>query len=203
MIFSVSNDGIECFLDFGPSSVALTVKDLVQERTICSQETLLQAWSLLLSQRQQFLNNHLVRVPVTRNQRRTHEMRDEVISSVGAQEGLDTSGYQVSADLDVVEFYWEVDQLDVDAVFRMGIDTPFSATAFDDLEIGGSAEDPILHDEEEEKENFPPPTTPVLERPTQPPALLRSRLFGTRIENVPDFVIENCFNRYYRVCVSI
>ena len=45
-------------------------------------------------------------------------MRDEVLSSVGAQEGLDTSGYQVSAHLDDVEFYWENDQLDVDAVFR-------------------------------------------------------------------------------------
>ena len=36
-------------------------------------------------------------------------MRDDVLSSVGAQEGLDTSGYQVSADLDDVEFYWEND----------------------------------------------------------------------------------------------
>ena len=57
-----------------------------------------------MSQRQQFLNNHLARVPVTPNQQGSHEMRDEVLSSVGAQEGLDTSGYQVSADLDNVEF---------------------------------------------------------------------------------------------------
>ena len=52
-------------------------------------------------------------------------MRDEVLSSVGAQEGLDTSGYQVSADMDHVEFYWENDQLDVDTVSIPGIDTPF------------------------------------------------------------------------------
>ena len=37
---------------------------------------------------------------------------------------MDTSGYQVS-DMDYIEFYWENDQLDVDAVFRPGIDTPF------------------------------------------------------------------------------
>ena len=49
----------------------------------------------------------------------------EVFSSVGAQESLDTSGYQVSADLDDVEFHWENDQLDVDSVFRPGTDTPF------------------------------------------------------------------------------
>ena len=60
-------------------------------------------------------------------------MRDEVLSSVGAQEGLDTSGYQLSAaDLDDVEFYWKKDQLGVDAVFRPDIDTFFSPTAFDD-----------------------------------------------------------------------
>ena len=94
-------------LDFGPDSVTLTVRDLVQEMTISSQEIPLAAWSLLLSQKQQFLNNHLARVPVTPNQQGAHEMKDEVLSSVDAQEGLDTRGYQVaSADLDNVEFYW-------------------------------------------------------------------------------------------------
>ena len=125
------------------------------------------AWSLLLSQTQQFLNNHLVRLPVTPNQQGTHERRHEVLSSVGAQD-MDTRRYQVSADLDDVEFYWENDQLDVDTVFRPGIDTPFSPTAFDDLKMGGSAENPFLLDEEEDKENSPPPTKPVCERPTRP-----------------------------------
>ena len=103
MIFSVSNDGIERSLEFGPDSVIWTVKDLVQEMTISSQEIILAAWSLLLSQRPQFLNNHLPRVPVTPNQQGTLEMKDEVLSSEGAQD-MDTSGYQVS-DLDDVEFY--------------------------------------------------------------------------------------------------
>ena len=127
--------------------------------TISSQEIPPAAWSLLLSQSQQFLNNHLAPVAVIPNQQGTHEMRDEVLSSVGAQEVLDTSGYQVSADLDDVEFYWENDQLDVNAVFRPDIDTPFSPTAFDDVQIEGSAEKPILLDEEEDKENSPPTTT--------------------------------------------
>ena len=149
--------------------MSLTVKDLVQETIKSFQKIPLAAWSLLLSQRQQFLNNPLARVPVTSNQQGTLEMRDEVLASVGAQEGLDTSGYQVSADLVDVEFYWENDQLDLDAVFRPGIDTPFSPTAFDDLEMGGSAENPILLDEEEDRENSPPTkttTTPVSGRPT-------------------------------------
>ena len=92
MIFSVSNDGIEWSLDFGPDSVTLTVKGLVQELTISSRQIPLAACSLLLSQRQQFLNNHLSRVPVKPNQQGTHEKKDEVLSSVGAQH-VDTSEY--------------------------------------------------------------------------------------------------------------
>ena len=56
------------------------------------------------------------------------EMRDEVLSCVGAQD-MATSGYQVS-DLDDVEFYRKNDQPDVDAVFRPGIYTPFSPSTF-------------------------------------------------------------------------
>ena len=188
MIFSVSNDGIQWTLDFGPDSVTIAVNDLVQNVTISSQEIPLAAWQLLLSQRQDFLNNHLARVPITPNQEGTMEMRDEVLSSVGAQD-LDTSSYQVS-DLEDIEFNWEDSQLD--SVFRPGIDTPFSPTVFDDLLMGdGSVENPIVLDEEEDKENAP--RTPESVRPTEPPRLQRSRAFGARIENVPDYVFRNLF----------
>ena len=83
-------------------------------------------------------------------------MRGEVLSTVGAQD-LDTSSYQVS-DLEDIEFNWENPQMDMDAVFRPGIDTPFSPTTFDDLLMGdGSVENRIVLDEEEDKENAPPP----------------------------------------------
>ena len=190
MKFWVSILGIEWSLDFGPGSVTLTVKDLNQKTTITSQEIPLAGWSLLLSRRREFLNNHLARVPVTPNQQGTHKMRDEVLSNVGAQD-MDTSGYQVS-DLGHVEFYCENDWMDVYAIFRPGVDSLFSPKAFDDLETRGSPENPILFDEKEDKENSPPTPT-VSERPTQPPALLRSRVFPTRKENVPDFVSKNLF----------
>ena len=192
MIFSVSNDGNQWTLDFGPDSVTIAVNDLDQNITISSQEIPLAAWQLLLSQRQDFLNNHIARVPITPNQEGTIEMRDEVLSSVGAQD-LDTSSYQVS-DLEDIEFNWEDSQLDMDAVFRPGIDTPFSPTTFDDLSLGGSVENPIVLDEEEVKENSPPAlSTPESVKPTEPPRLQRSRPFGARIENVPDFVYRNLF----------
>ena len=125
MIFSVSNDGIQWTLDFGPDSVTIAVNDLDQKLKISSQEIPLAAWQLLLSQRRDFLDNHLPRVPITENQEGTMEMRDEVLSSVGAQD-LDTSSYQVS-DLEDIEFNWQKSQMDMDmdAVFRPGIDTLF------------------------------------------------------------------------------
>ena len=192
MIFSVSNDGIQWTLDFAPDSVTIAVNDLDQNTTISSQEIPLAASQLLLSQRQDFLNNQLARVPITPNQEGTMEMRDEVLSSVGAQD-LDTSSYQVS-DLEDIEFNWENSQLDLDAVLRPGIDTPFSPTTFDDLLMGdGSVEKPIVLDEEEDKENAPPPTTPDSVRPTEPPRLQRSRAFGAGMKNVPGYVSRNLF----------
>ena len=120
-------------------------------------------------------------------------MRDKVLSSVGVQD-LDTSSYQVS-DLEDIEFNWENSQLDMDTLFRPGIDTPFSPTAFDDLSMEGSVENPIVLDEEEDKENArAPPTTPESVRPTEPPRLKRSRAFGAGMENVPDYVFRKLFH---------
>ena len=192
MIFSVSSDGIQCILDFGSDSVTIAVNDLDQNKTISSKKIPLAAWQLLLAQRQDFLNNHLARVPITPNQEGTMEMRDEVLSSVGAQD-LDTSSYQVS-DLEDIEFNWENSQLDMDSVFRPSIDTPFSPTVSDDLlMVDESVENPIVLDKEEDKDNAPPPTTPESVRPNEPPMLLSSRAFGARIENVPDYVYRNLF----------
>ena len=191
MIFSVSNDRIQWNLDFDPDSVTIAVNDLDQNKTISSQELTLAAWQLLLSQRQEFLDNHLARVPITLNQQRNIEMREEVLSSVGAQD-LDSSSYQLT-NLEDIEFKWENSELD--AAVRPGIDTPFSPTTFDDLSMGGSAENAIVLDEEQDKENSAPTTTPVSERPPEPRRLLRSRAFGARIENVPDYVYRNLFQK--------
>ena len=123
------------------------------------------------------------------------EMKDEVVSSAGSQ-FEDTSGYQES-DLDDVEFYWENDWLDVNAVFRPGIDTPFSSSTFNVFEIGSMPENPNQIDEEQDKEDFLLyPTAPISERPTQPPVLMRSRAFGTKFENVPDCVYRNSFEYF-------
>ena len=54
--------------------------------------------------------------------------------------------------------------------------------------MGSNAENPILTDEEQVKENSPPhPTSPLSKRRTQTPLLGRSRLFATRIENASDY----------------
>ena len=110
---------------------------------------------------------------------------------------MDTSVYQVSADLEDVEFYWEKDQLDVDAVVGPGIDTAFSATAFDDLEMGGSAENSILLDGEDKQNS--PPTATVFERPTWPSVFLKNPPFGTMFLMM---FKETFFNNYNRPWVS-
>ena len=79
---------------------------------------------------------------------------------------MDTSSYQLT-DLEDIEFNWEDSQLDMDAVFRPGIDTPFSPTPFDDLSMEGSVENDSVLDEEEDKKSSAPTTTPVSERPTE------------------------------------
>ena len=109
---------------------------------------------------------------------------------MGAQD-LDSSSYQFT-DLEDIEFNWENSK--VDSVFRPGIDTPFSPPTFDDLLMGyGSVENPIVLDEEKDKENAPAPTKPKSVRLTAPPRLQRSRAFGERIENVPNYVYRNLF----------
>ena len=79
--------------------------------------------------------------------------------------------------------------MEIYVAFSSELDTRFSLAAFSKLEMrqGGSSENPIVLDEEEEKEKSPL-TIPVSECPTEPSRLLTSRLFGKRIENVPEYV---------------
>ena len=79
---TVSNNGLHWILYSGPDSVVFSVKGLDENITISSREMPLAAWSLLLSQRQEVLDNHWPRVPITPNQRGTFDMREKVLSSV-------------------------------------------------------------------------------------------------------------------------
>ena len=120
-------------------------------------------------------------------------MREEVLSSVGAQDTA-TRGYELF-DLEDIEFSREDPAVDMDSVYRPGIDAPFSPSIFDSFQMEGStATNSKIVDDEEDKENSAPTTTtPESERPTDPPRLLRSLPFGTRLENVPDSVYRTLF----------
>ena len=119
-------------------------------------------------------------------------MMDEVLVSAAAHD-METSVYEQS-DLEVTEFLWENPQVYLEAVHSPGKVTPFSPTAFNDLEMGegGSSENPLKSDEEEDRE-ISPATTPVSERPTEPPKLLRSHPLGGRIEKLPEIVYRTLF----------
>ena len=138
--FSQSPTTVLSGLDTGPDSVTLTVEDLVQEKIlswISSQKNLLAAWSFLVAHRQGFLNKHLAGVPTTRNREGTMEIRDQFLSSVGAQE-KDTNGCLLSY-LEDFEFHWENPDLNKDAVLRPGIDTPSPLPSFRFFELGSMA----------------------------------------------------------------
>ena len=128
----------------GPDSVNVTVKDLVHEVTISYREIFLAARSLFLSHRQEYLDSYLA--PFTPSQQGTIEMREEVLSSIGAQD-MTQRGIRCLL-WAFLNFTGKNCQLDLDAVTRPGIDTPFSPTAPGDLEMGGSAENSIVLDEE-------------------------------------------------------
>ena len=85
-------------------------------------------------------------------------MGEEVLSSVGAQD-TDSRVYELS-DLENIEFSWKVSAVDMDSVYRPGIDTPISPPIFDYSQMEGStAANPIIVDDEEDKENSAPTTT--------------------------------------------
>ena len=81
---------------------------------------------------------------------------------------MDTSGYQVSG-LEDIEIQWEYPGLTVDAVLWPGIDTPFSPSSFNNSEKGSLAENPVLIDEDQDKDYSPLlPRTPVAGKPKHP-----------------------------------
>ena len=73
-------------------------------------------------------------MPITSNQQGTFEKREKVLASAGAQD-MNTSGNELS-DLEEIDFFWENPQVELNAVFRPGTETPFSPTTYNDLEMG-------------------------------------------------------------------
>ena len=85
----------------------------------------------------------------------------------------------------------------MNAVLRPGKDNLFSISSFNDFWTGAIAQNLILIDEEQSKEiSAPLPTTPVSERPTRFPVLMRSCTFGKRTEKIPVFDYRT-LNNYF------
>ena len=97
------------------------MKDIVQELTVSSLELPIAKFNFLINQRQQLLDNHLARAPITPNQQGTWEMQDEVRASIG---GHDVSSDFVPSDLDDIQLHWGNPSVEMEAVYRPGLDTP-------------------------------------------------------------------------------
>ena len=90
--------------------------------TMSCDEVQVPAWNLLLSQRQDFLDNNLAQTPISSNYQGTTEMREDVVASAGGQV-IKTRGHELG-DLEDIEFFRENPQLEIDAAFRLVIDNP-------------------------------------------------------------------------------
>ena len=82
-------------------------------------------------------------------------MREAVFASSGAHD-TDTSNYELS-DLKYIEFFWAGPRVELDAAFKPESGTTFWPTAFNDIEMeeGGPSKNPIVLDEEEDKQKSP------------------------------------------------
>ena len=78
-------------------------------------------------------------------------MQDEVRASVGYH---DVSSDFDPSDLDDIQFHLENPKVEMDAVYRRGIDTPFSPSLFENFPVAGSADYPIEIDDEQDKNEY-------------------------------------------------
>ena len=128
---------------------------------------------------------------MTPTQQVTHAIRDEVFSTVGAQE-MNTSGYQLS-DVEDIEGHWEDLDLNMYAVFRLGMNNPFSHSTCKVFEIGSVAENLILLNDQEDKEKSPgPETTLVSERPNEPLFWWKVAPLDQEVNMFPNMFFEIC-----------
>ena len=139
-------------------------------------------------------------IPITLNERGTHELREEVLSRAGAQD-MDTSGYELS-DLEQINFCWENLHSQVDVVFRRGVDTPFSPTAFDGLKMGKLVENPILSTMKKKRRNGHPPVQSLGDA-VNPLRCCEFDHLEHELKKFPITVPEFCSQKFYCICIFI
>ena len=91
-------------------------------------------------------------MPITLDQQGSYELKEEILHRPGVKL-IDINAYELR-DLDDIKFFWANCHLELNAAFRHRI--YFSPTPFEDLEMGGSAKNPILLDEEKDRKKLSP-----------------------------------------------
>ena len=153
---------IQRTLELGSDPVTLTTEDFVQTTKTSSQEFPLSALHLLLSQRQDILDNHSMK----ENQGGMNQVPVEAASGECAQE-VNTSRYRAPA-FEELEFHWNDCDLKKDTVSRPSIKSQFSPAAFGDCEMGSLVRDENVIDVEEKQGKLTSPPLPPL--PPPPPS---------------------------------
>ena len=198
MIFSVSSDGIQWTLDFGPVSVTIALSELDQNLTIQVTRSTPSCVAIAVISKARFSWIIICHeCPVTENQEGTMEMRDEELSSVWSSRLGDTSSYQES---DLEEHRVQLGKFAIGTwtqCFRPRHRHPFFLQLhLGGLSMEGSVDNPIELDEEEGQVECSSINTRVCHTHGNLPMLQRSRAFGAKMKNVPDYVFwKFCFIR--------
>ena len=100
----------------------------------------------MLSERQDCLDTHQAKVPISENQQRKFVMQNQVLSSVNQREA-DTNGRQEWNEGNIM-FHRQEPNLKKNTVFRAGKDALFSPAASENFEVGSRIENRNLADDE-------------------------------------------------------
>ena len=152
MIFSVHNSNLMYSVEVSPDLVQIQVRETVSGVFLTRMDIPIQVWHMVEVMRRHFNENHMMQVPITKNQLETMQMMEEVSDRVGMNYPEIPDSRFVAQPVDDFLFPYEE---------------------------AGSAENPITIDEDE---GFSETVTPQNTPPQQPPAMkprpaLRSILF--------------------------
>ena len=102
------------------------------------------------------------------------------------------------SDMENIEFHWKDPDLNMNAVFRPSIDTPFSPSIFNSFTQILMAENKTSIDGEQDNGNSSPvPTTPVSNRQTHLPLLMRCHPLEQHLRMFPILITGFCLNESY------
>ena len=107
MIFSVQNSNLMYSVAFLPNLVQVQVRETVSGVFLALMDIPIQSWHMVEVMRRDFIEHHMMQVPITENQLGTMQMMEEISDHVGMNYPEISDSRFVSQPVDVFPFPWE------------------------------------------------------------------------------------------------